>query len=255
MDFKNKSVLVTGAGAGIGRAAAFAYANCGAKVAVNAAGGGKNSRGYQTVLEIRAAGGTAEFFPGDVSDLAAAKRIVEDTVAAFGGLDILVNNAGVVVPGNIEQISEADYDRMMNINVKGTFLMSKCAVPHMREAGGGVIVNVSSVAGIKGHVDRSIYCASKGAVIALTKAMAADYVGDHIRVNCVCPGTTSTPALEERIRTAADPEKMEAAFMARQPLGRLGEPEEIAQSILFASCDEAGFMDGSVIVIDGGMTM
>jgi NAD(P)-dependent dehydrogenase (short-subunit alcohol dehydrogenase family) len=133
--------------------------------------------------------------------------------------------------------------------------MSKYAIPVMQKQGGGVIVNTGSVAALKGHVDRGAYCASKGAVVALSRAMAADYVKDNIRVNCVCPGTTYTPAIEEKIRTASNPAAMEAAFVGRQPMGRLGRVEEIAQAIAFAACDEAGYMTGSVIVIDGGMTM
>lgn len=143
----------------------------------------------------------------------------------------------------------------MDVNVKGTFLMSKYVIPYMKKQGGGVIVNIGSVAALKGHIDRAVYSASKGAIVALSRSMAADYVKDNIRVNVICPGTTYTPAIDEKIRTAEDPEAMEATFVGRQPMGRLGRVEEIAHAVLFAACEEAAYMTGSVIVIDGGMTM
>lgn len=255
MDFSDKAALVTGAGAGIGRAAALLLAKQGAKVAVNALAPDEKQSGIITVELIKEIGGEAVFIPGDVSKAESAEKIVNDTLEAFGRIDVLVNNVGVVIPGRVDNTSEEAFDITMQVNVKGTFLMSKYAVPVMRNQGGGVIVNTGSVAALKGHVDRGAYCASKGAVVALSRAMAADYVKDNIRVNCVCPGTTYTPAIEEKIRTAEDPAAMEAAFVERQPMGRLGRVEEIAQAIAFAACKEAGYMTGSVIVIDGGMTM
>jgi len=255
MDFTNKVVLVTGAGAGIGRAAAVLFAEHGATVAVNALAANPMQSGEVTLEMVRKAGRDGIFLQGDVSNAADAEAIVEGTVRAFGRIDVLVNVAGIVLPGRVDNTPEHDFDRTMLVNVKGTFLMSKYAVPHMKRQGGGVIVNIGSVAALKGHEDRCAYSASKGAVVSLTRAMAADHVKDGIRVNCVCPGTTLTPALQEKIRTAADPEAMEASFVARQPLGRLGKVEEIAHAILFACCDEAAYMDGSVITIDGGMTM
>lgn len=255
MDFTNKVVLVTGAGAGIGRATALLFAKQGAKIAVNALAPDEKQSGTVTAEMIKENGGEAVFIPGDVSKAESAENIVKAAVEAFGRIDILINNAGVVIPGRVDNTPEEAFDITMLVNVKGTFLMSKYVVPEMQKQGGGVIVNTGSVAALKGHVDRSAYCASKGAVVALSRAMAADYVKDHIRVNCVCPGTTYTPAIEEKIRTAADPAAMEATFVERQPMGRLGRVEEIAQAIVFAACEEAGYMTGSVIVIDGGMTM
>lgn len=252
MNFQNKVVLITGAGAGIGRSTAVLFAEKGARVALNALG---SARGEETLERVKKAGAKGIFIQGDVSKAADVKRMVEKTVDAFGRIDILVNNAGIVLPGRVDNMSEEALDQTMAVNIKGTFLTSKYVVREMKKQGGGVIVNIGSVAALKGHVDRSAYAASKGAVVALTKSMAADYLQDHIRVNCVCPGTTRTPAIEEKIRTADDPQEMEAAFVARQPMGRLGDPEEIAHSILFACCDEAGFMNGSIITIDGGMTM
>lgn len=155
------------------------------------------------------------FAPGDVSDSASCAAVVEAAVTHFGGLDILVNNAGVVIPGTAETTSDESLDLMLSVNVEGPFYMSRAAIPALRAGGGGVVVNTGSVAAIKGHQDRAPYAPTKGAVGALTRLMAADYVKEGIRVNCVCPGTTRTPAIEDKIRTAADPAAAEAEF--REP--------------------------------------
>lgn len=252
MRFAGKVVLVTGAGAGIGRAAAELFAKEGAKVVVN---GTTPAKGEETLALVKKAGADGIFVQGDVSVAAAAEKMVRQTVAAFGKIDILVNVAGIVIGGRVDNMSEADFMRTMDVNVKGTFLVSKYAVLEMKKQGGGVIVNVSSIAALKGIADRSAYSASKGAVLALSRAMAADYLKDKIRVNVVCPGTIDTPSLEDRINASPDPAALRAAFIARQPMGRLGTAAEIAQAILFACCDEAGFLNGSVITIDGGATM
>lgn len=251
MRFTGKVVLVTGAGAGIGRSAAELFAREGAKVVVNSV----SPRGAETLAIVKKAGGDGLFVQGDVSVAADAKRLVDETVRAFGKLDILVNVAGIVIGGRVDTLSEEDFDRTMDVNVKGVFLTCKYAVLEMKKRGGGVIVNVSSVAALKGFAERSVYAASKGAVLSLSKAMAADYIKDNIRVNVVCPGTTDTPSLDERMQSAPDPQAAKAAFIARQPMGRLGRPEEIAEAILFACCDEAAFLNGNVITIDGGASI
>jgi NAD(P)-dependent dehydrogenase (short-subunit alcohol dehydrogenase family) len=250
--FQDKVVLITGAGVGIGRAAAVRFAKEGAKVAVNSV---TPANGNETLRLVQAAGGSGIYIQGDVSVDADARRMVAETVKTFGRIDVLVNNAGIVLPGRIDNTSEEDWDRTMAVNLKGPFLVSKYAIPEMKKIGGGAIVNTSSVVALKGVKDRAAYTASKGGLQALTKAMAADYIGDKIRVNAVCPGTTYTPSLERRIQAFADPEKARADFIARQPMGRLGTDEEIAAAILFAAADENGFLNGAAIAIDGGMTI
>ncbi|MFH1757819.1 MAG: glucose 1-dehydrogenase [Pseudomonadota bacterium] len=252
MRFQRKVVLITGAGVGIGRAAAVRFGQEGAKVAINSL---TPANGQETLRLLQEAGGQGIYIQGDVSLAADARRMVEETIKAFGRIDILVNNAGIVLPGRVDNISEEDWDRTIAVNLKGVYLVSKYTVPEMRKIGGGVIVLNASVVAIKGVKERGAYTASKGGVLALTKAMAADYLSENIRVNCVCPGTTYTPSLERRIQAFADPEKARVDFIARQPMGRLGKDEEIAAAILFAAADEAAFMTGANIAIDGGMTI
>lgn len=255
MNFKDKVVVITGAGGGIGRATALLFAQNGAKIVANALKPDNKQSAPETVKLIENKGGEAIYIEGDVSNPESAQSIINKTVETYGRIDVLVNNAGIVIPGNLETTTVDAFELTMKVNVKGPFLMSKYAVEHMKKQGGGVIVNIGSVAALKGHVDRIAYCASKGAVVSLSRAIAAEYVKDNIRVNVVCPGTTYTPAIEEKIRTAEDPEKMEAMFVGRQPMGRLGRVEEIAHAVMFAASEEAAYMTGSVIVIDGGMTM
>lgn len=252
MPFAGKSVLITGAGSGIGRATALLFAKSGARVAINNVSLQKGNEVMELIKSICA---EACYAPGDISVAETARAVVEKTVTAFGKLDILVNNAGIVIGGRVDNTSEEDLDRTLRVNVRGTFLVSKYAVQEMKKRDGGVIVNVASVAAIKGIPDRAAYSASKGALVSLTKAMAADYIKDNIRVNCVCPGTTFTEGLAERIKASPDPEAALAEFVRRQPMGRLGKEEEIAHAILFAACDEAAFMTGSIITIDGGASI
>lgn len=252
MRFVNKVVLITGAGVGIGRAAAIKFAKEGAKVAINSL---TPANGLETLRIVKETGAEGIYVQGDVSISLDARRIVEQTINTFGRIDVLVNNAGIVLPGRVDNMSEEDWDKTMSVNLKGIFLVSKYAIPEMRKIGGGVIVHTSSAVAIKGVRDRGAYAASKGGVLALTKAMAADYMEDNIRVNCVCPGTTYTPSLERRLQAFSDPEKARVDFISRQPMKRFGKDEEIAEAILFAASDDAAFMNGSSITIDGGMTI
>ena len=252
MRFAEKVVLITGSGAGIGRAAALAFAREGARVVVNSQ---SLASGAETLALLKQEGRAALFIQGDVSTNDDAKRMVDGALDGFGRLDILVNNAGIVLPGRVDTISEDDWDRTFAVNVKGCYLVSRHAVNAMRQTGGGVIVHVGSVAAEKGVADRAAYSASKGALLALTRAMARDHLGENIRVNCVSPGTTYTPSLERRLQAFADPEKARAEFTARQPMGRFGRDDEIAAAILFAAADDAAFMNGENISINGGMTI
>ncbi len=251
MRLENKVAIVTGASVGIGRHTALLFAREGAKVAVNS----QSSRGAAVVEEIAAAGGESIFVQGKVEDAADARGMVEKTIEEFGGLDILVNNAGIVVPDNVDNAKVEDWENTFAVNVRGVFLMSKFAAQQMLRQDGGAIVHNASVAAVKGLKDRTSYSASKGAVAALTRAMAVDYVGRNIRVNCVNPGTTLTPSLQDRINAFDDPVEAKKMFISRQPMGRLGKPEEIAAGILFLASDEASFITGQVLNIDGGLTV
>lgn len=245
-NFKDKAVLVTGGGAGIGEAAALAFARDGACVAVNSV----SSSGEKTVEKMKEEGLKALFVQGDVSSPADAQGMVEKTAEAFGKIDVVVNCAGIVCGGNVEETELDTWRRTMEVNVTGTFLVCKYAMPYLKQTK-GVIVNISSLVAVKGIANRAAYSASKGAVLSLSKAMAADYIKDRVRVNCVCPGTVLSPSLQGRIDAEPDPAKAMENYVSRQPLGRLGTPEEIAAAILFAASDEAGFLDGAVIQIDG----
>ena len=245
-NFKDKVVVVTGAGAGIGASAAMAYAKDGAKVVAN----GRSESARAVAEEICAAGSEAFYVQGEVGDEEQVKRLIDETVEKYGKIDIVVNCAGVVCGGNAEETDLATWENVMRINATGTFLVCKYALPHLRKSR-GVIVNVSSLVAVKGIANRLAYSASKGAVSAMSRAMAADYLKDGVRVNCVCPGTVLSPSLEQRISSEADPVQAMKNYVSRQPMGRLGTPEEIAAAILFASSDEAGFLDGASIQIDG----
>jgi len=204
------------------------------------------------VEEIKKEGKEAIFVQGDVSKEKDAKKIINETVKAFGKIDILFNNAGIVIPGKIDTMSTEDWDRTMEVNVRSVYLMSKHALPYLKKTKGTIINNSSSVA-LKGVKDRAAYTASKGAVLSLTRAMAADYIEEGIRVNAICPGTTDTPSLTRRLAQFEDPEKARKEFIARQKMGRLGTPEEIAEGVLFLACNT--FTTGTSLSIDGGMTM
>lgn len=250
MEFKDKVVLVTGAGAGIGKAACLMYAGEGARVVVNDMAG----CGMETVEEIKALGGDAVFVQGDISRAEFAKEMIDVAVNTFGRIDILVNVAGIVLPGTIHTVTEAEFDKTMAVNVKGAFFASQAAAEYMVKQGGGTIIVVASTAGLMGCSNRLTYSTSKGALIAMSKSMAADLAGTHVRVNVICPGTVNTPSMERRFQAMPDPKQAKADFDARQLNGRIGEPEEIARAILFASNPNIQYLNGSIITVDDGMT-
>ncbi len=247
-----KVALVTGAGSGIGEQIARLYARQGAAVVI----GDRDEAGGMRVTEaIIAAGGQAHYHHLDVTDAASAEAAVRAAVTAFGGVHILVNNAGIGYVGDLLETEEGDFAQVMAVNVTGVFLCARAVVRHMADHG-GVIVNIASVAGIVGVARRFAYGASKGAVIAMTKSMAVDLVARGIRVNCICPGTIQTPFVEGYLDRFHKDNKEEtrAQLNARQPLGRLGRPEEVAHAALYLASDEAAFATGSALVLDGGLT-
>jgi NAD(P)-dependent dehydrogenase (short-subunit alcohol dehydrogenase family) len=247
-DMGDRAAIVTGAGKGIGEALALKLGAMGVAVCCNSL----TDSGAGTATRIRAAGGRAMFVGGDAAKESTAGRVVSETVAAYGGVDILVNNAGIVLPGTAGTTSADDWDRTMAVNVRSVFLLSAAALPYLVDRK-GVIVNTSSSVALKGVKDRLAYTASKGAVLSMTRAMAADLIDAGVRVNCVCPGTTWTPSLDERLARFPDPEAKRKEFVARQPMGRFGAPEEVADGIIYLI--DATFCTGAILSIDGGMTM
>jgi NAD(P)-dependent dehydrogenase (short-subunit alcohol dehydrogenase family) len=204
------------------------------------------------VADGTAGGGRVVAVPCDVSKPEDCARAIRDAEATLGPLDILVNNAGVGASGTVLTTDEATWDRLMAVNVKGTFLMSRAALAVMVPRQRGVIVNAGSIAGVRAVADRAAYVTTKFAVVGLTKAMALDHVKDGIRVNAVCPGTTMTPWIDERLAEAPDPGGAMATLVARQPMGRLGTAEEMAAAYLFLASDESAFTTGTTLVVDGG---
>ncbi|MCP5150104.1 MAG: SDR family oxidoreductase [Ectothiorhodospiraceae bacterium] len=248
---KGKICIVTGAGSGIGERTAVTFAEQGATVVV----ADKNREAAERVAAaVRSAGGRATAREVDVATSASVRALVDDTVAAHGRLDVLVNNAGYGFAGSVLETEEGDWDALMAVNVKGVFLGCKHAIPVMIRQGGGAIVNTASTTALVGIPDRAAYCASKGAVAALTRAMALDHVDANVRINCVAPGTVESPYFTEMFRASADPAALRAGLEARQAMNRLGRPQEIANAILFLASDEASFCTGSMLVVDGGWT-
>jgi len=244
-----KRAIISGAASGIGRATARLFAAEGAAVTladIDEAGGQEVAR------EIEAAGGQAQFVACDVTRAEDCQRVVERAVERFGGLDVLFNNAGIAVRRSVVDLDEADWDRSMNVNAKSVYLMSKYTIPHLQQAGGGSIVNMSSGWGLVGGGNAVAYCASKGAVVLMTKATAIDFGPDNIRVNCLCPGDTDTNMLRDEAQQLGEAEADFLAGAASRPLGRVGRPEEIAQAALFLASDASSYVTGAAMVVDGG---
>jgi NAD(P)-dependent dehydrogenase (short-subunit alcohol dehydrogenase family) len=246
---RGKVALITGGASGIGRATSLLFAREGAAVGIvdlNEEGGTAVAR------EIAAAGGHAFIQRGDVTRATDCEHTVERMVGEFGGLHILFNNAGIIRRATVIDLSEEDWDRVMEVNVKPMFLLSKLVIPVMARAGGGSIINMASGWGLAAGPRAAVYCASKGAVVQLTRAMAIDHGPQKIRVNCLCPGDTDTAMLREEARQLGEPNDQFLADAARRPLRRLGKPEDIAQAALYLASDASAFVTGTALVIDGG---
>ena len=248
MRLKGKKAVISGGGSGIGRAAAILFAHEGAEVAIV---GRREDRLETTAAMVREAGGTCHPVKGDVAISSDAKRAVKKAVRSLGGVDILFNNAGVYRYASFEDTDEELWESVMDINLKGTYLMSRHILKDMKP-GGGVIINNSSTLGMKPVPNTSAYSAAKAGVVSLTKSMALELAKDNIRVNCICPGVVDTPIHEEMHGTLTSEFLEEMAKY--HPLGTVGSPEDVAYMALFLASDEAGWVTGAVIPVDGGIS-
>jgi NAD(P)-dependent dehydrogenase (short-subunit alcohol dehydrogenase family) len=251
MRLADKVALITGGTSGIGEATALLFAREGAQVAIT---GRNETRGHAVTGKILEAGGKAIFLRTDVRKAPECERAVRETITSFRRLDILFNNAGIFYPHDTLECSEEEWDEQIDSNLKGTFLMSKAALPGMIAQGSGVIINNSSGWGIVGGDKAVAYCASKGGVVLMTKAMAIDHGRQGIRVNCICPGDVETPMLPQDARMRGLRWEEYIAGCANRPLGRVGTAEEIAKAVLFLASEDSSFMTGAALVVDGGGT-
>lgn len=252
MRLKGRNAIITGGGAGIGEAIVRAFAREGANVVI----ADLNPTTAQAVADdLNVDGKTVSVVECDVSDSCSVEKAVGEAAEHLTSIDTLVNDAGWGRAGKLLDTTEEDWDRMIDINMKGAFLVSKHTLPHLLESGRGNIINMGSVAGVVGVRDRLAYCASKGGIISLTRAIALDYVDQGLRCNSISPGTVNTPWVDRMVAQFPDPEQTRKSMVARQPMGRMGEPWEIAEAAVYLASDNSGFITGSNLMIDGGMTM
>jgi NAD(P)-dependent dehydrogenase (short-subunit alcohol dehydrogenase family) len=243
---KGKIGIVTGAGSGIGRACAIGLAREGARVVLV---GRRRGPLEQVTREI---GDSAFAISADVSKTSEISRLLDQTVSHFGGLNFLLNNAGILHIGSAEQITEEQWDHTFNVNVRAVWLLSRAALPHMRNTGGGSIINVASTLGVVGAHNRAAYAASKGAVVLLAKSMAIDHGHENIRVNAICPSFVETDLTAAVIARAPDPAAVRRERTAAHPMGRLGQPEDIAGMAVYLASDESSWVTGAILPVDGG---
>ena len=249
MKLDGKVALVTGGSDGIGRAIAATFAREGARVVIVGRDEVKGKRALADLKEV----GEASYFKVDVSNAEQVRNMVDNTIQKYGRIDILINNAAVCPPGDVLTTAEAIWDEVIDVNLKGVFLCSKYAIPHMQRNGGGAIVNIGSINSLMAMENEAAYDASKGGVLMLTKAMALDFAKSNIRVNCICPGAIETPMLKASLETAKDPKAARASLIQKHPLRRTGTPEEVAQAALFLATDDSSFVTGATIPVDGGI--
>jgi NAD(P)-dependent dehydrogenase (short-subunit alcohol dehydrogenase family) len=246
-----KVALITGGGTGIGRACALAFAREGAKIAV----AGRRREPLEAVVhEIEGAGGKALALTCDVTQTASVAAALSQSEEHFGRLDTIVNNAGAVVVATAEHTSDEDWQKVIAANLTGTFLVSRAALPLLRKAGGGSIVNIGSVLGLVARKERAAYCAAKAGVSGLTRAMAVDHAKDRIRVNCICPTIVETELGMQSIRQAPNAEAEIQRRIAEIPIGRMGTPEDVALMAVYLASDEASWVTGASFPLDGGVT-
>jgi NAD(P)-dependent dehydrogenase (short-subunit alcohol dehydrogenase family) len=242
MRLKGKAAIVTGGGSGIGKAIAQAFVGEGARVAIC----GRDERKLKQAAEEM--GSSCLAIPADVSDPAAITHLVVKTAAQFKRLEILVNNAAVLLPGTAESLNEAQWEETYSVNVRAVWQLSRAVLPHLRSAGGGSIINIGSVLSFLGARNRVAYAASKGAVLAMTRAMALDHANENIRINCICPGIVET----ELVAAFNLDEKARQQRMAAHPMGRFGQPSDVAGLAVFLASDESAWITGSAFPVDGG---
>ena len=246
---KDKVVIVTGGASGIGRATALLFSREGATVAIVDI---DEPKGLAVVQSIVDSGGKAVFLRCDVTKTVECRSAVNRVLKEYGKISVLFNNVGIIRRASVVDTTEEEWDRVMDTNVKSVFIFSKYVIPVMTEAGGGVIINTASGWGIMGGQKAASYCASKGAVVLLTKAMALDHGPQNIRVNCICPGDTETPLLISEARQLGIPREEFLEEAKQRPLQRIGRPEEIANAVLFLASDAASYVTGTALVVDGG---
>jgi len=250
--FKGKGVIITGGASGIGKATAERFLEEGAKVAILDV---SEKNAEAALKELKKKGFTPLILTGDVTKSSDVKKMVRTAKAKLGRIDVLFNNAGILVEGTVEDVTEKDWDRIMAVNVKGVFLMSKEVVPIMLKQRKGAIVNNASCSGLVGDRNAIAYNTSKGAVVLMTKCMALDYAKKNIRVNCVCPGEIDTPMFRQEARSRKMPvEEYRKELCEYHPIGRLGVPSEVANAVLFLASDQASFITGAAFSVDGGYT-
>jgi NAD(P)-dependent dehydrogenase (short-subunit alcohol dehydrogenase family) len=246
-----KVAVITGGGTGIGRAIALAFAREGARIGIV---GRRREKLDEVVHQVRNAGGEAIPLVCNVAKSQDARQAIAETEKEFGRVNVLVNSAGALSVSTVESVSEEDWDLVMATNLKGPFLMSRAALPAMRRAGGGSIVNVGSILGLVAMKDRAAYCASKGGVTLLTKAMALDHAHEKIRVNCICPSIVETELVRDLFSADQEGQKARDARLATLPLGRFGKPVDIAELAVFLASEESSWMTGTAIPLDGGLS-